>query len=215
MKKVSTFRNILLILLGTLLVSACGVAEAQPVQALAGATSTVEANTPVPLPAEGIASLSPTPSRMELAVQNSSLEVRVLAIETPYIVDLNMAANLSNELVFTPGAGNIFLTLGVKVSNLTDSDISLKWADVYLVNKYQDKWYPVWGAYEKSNVIIDPLTIKIVEFDQVSPDYDPDAHLYLGDNGYLRVIFRVPKDNLYYFFGITDVPLIEINWRYY
>lgn len=215
MKKNSMFRNVLLILLGTLLVSACGVAEAQPVQALAGTTSTVEANTPVPLPTETLVSTYPTPSRMELAVQNSSLEVKVLAVETPYIVDLNMAANLSNELVFTPGAGNIFLTLGVKVSNLTGSDIPLKWADIYLVNKYQDKWYPVWGAYKKSNVIIDPLTIKIVEFDQVSPDYDPDAHLYLGDNGYLRVIFRVPKDNLYYFFSIIDTPAIEINWRYY
>jgi hypothetical protein len=33
----------------------------------------------------------------------------------------------------------------------------------------------------------------------------------LGDNGYLRVIFRVPRDNDYYSLAFADLPLIEIN----
>lgn len=214
MKRISTVRTLLFVLLGTLLVSACSVAPAEPVKALAANTPTVEANTPLPMPTETL-SASPTPSRMEFSVQNASLEVKVLDIERPHIVDLGIAANLGTELIYTPGAGNMFLSLGVKVSNATGSDMPLKWTDIYLINKYQDKWYPIWGAYEKTNTVMDPLTVKILEFDHVDADFDPDARLYLSDNGYLRVIFRVPKDNLYYYFGFTDLPLIEINWRYY
>jgi len=53
------------------------------------------------------------------------------------------------------------------------------------------------------------------DLDQVHPDFDPDAHFYLSDNGYVRVIFQLPRDNLYYYFGFADLQLIEINWRYY
>jgi hypothetical protein len=148
-------------------------------------------------------------------VQNASLEVKILDVEKPYRVHLGIDPYHGTELSFTPGAGHMFLGLGIKVKNLTGADITFKWTDLYLTNKYQDKWYPSWAAYQPTNAAMDPLTVEIVKYDEVHPDFDPDAHFYASDNGFVRVIFRVPKDNLYYFFGMADLPLIEINWRYY
>jgi hypothetical protein len=218
MKKISI---VLFILLGTLLVSACGAMAAQPVEALAVDTATAaiiapsSTSTDTPMPTETLVPASPTASRMEFSVQSASLEIKVLDIDKPYRVHLGWDSYLGKEISFTPGAGQMFLALGVKVNNLTGADIPMKWTDLYLVNKYQEKWYPTWGAYQKTNSAMDPLMVEILKYDQVHPDFDPDAHFYASDNGFLRVIFRVPKDNLYYFFGFADLPLIEINWRYY
>ena len=218
MKKVSMF-SILFVLLGTLLLSACSSAEPRPVQALADEPTVqvivAPTDTASPLPTDTSVPASPTASRIEFPVGNASLEVRVLEVEKPYHVNLGWDANLGKDLSFTAGAGQMFLVLGIKVTNLTGSDITMKWTDLSIVNKYQDKWYPTWGAYQKSNQGIDPHSVEILKYDQVNPDFDPDAHFYVGDNGYVRVIFQLPKDNLYYFLGFADLPLIEINWRYY
>jgi hypothetical protein len=219
MKKNSTFRLVLFVLLGTLLVSGCGVRAVEPVLALAPADAPAEinaavpaeapaeVNTPLAAPTEQPAAESPAPVRMTYPVKNERLQVQVLGLEWP------THANPDGKSFLYPGPGNMFLGLDVKVNNLTGSDFDLKWDQVYLANKYQEKWYPTWGAYEQTNKYIDPLTIEVLEF-EVHPDYDPDAHVYLGENGYMRVIFRLPKDNLYYYFGLADLPLIEINWRY-
>jgi hypothetical protein len=151
---------------------------------------------------------SPTPSRIEFSVQNDRFEVRVVEVERPTHV------NPGGGTVFTPGEGYMFLGLGIKVTNLTGADVPLKWSDIYLINKYQDKWYPMWGAYQKTNKVLDPLTVEILEF-EVHPEIDPDANIFMSDNGYLRAIYRLPKDNLYYYFGFADLPLIEINYRYH
>jgi hypothetical protein len=105
----------------------------------------------------------------------------------------------------------MFLGLGIQVKNLTDSDIPFKWNEVYLINEYQDKWYPLWGAYKKTNMVIDPLGIEIRQFKVDSKD-QPDARVYFGDNGYMRAIFRLPKDNNYYYLAFADLPLIEIDY---
>jgi len=227
MKRFRTFRNLLFILLGTLLVSAYGITAAKLVQALAATNATAEGytplllwtettqvntaaliptltNTPSPMPTKTAIPASATPSRMEFPVQDASLEIQVIGIKRPYHV------YLGDDLIYDPGEGNMFLELGINVINFTDSDIPLKWSDVYLINKYQDKWYPVWGAYEKTNLVIDPFTVAIPRL-VVDPKTRPDARIYLGDNGYLRAIFRLPRDNYYYYFSFADLPLIEIN----
>jgi hypothetical protein len=221
MKKSNLLMIVLVVLLGSMLGSACSTAAAEPVQALGATDAPAEVaapaatEAPLSVPAEAPAAGSPTPSRVEFSVQNASLEVKVLDVEKPYRVNLGMDPYLGTELTFTPGAGSMFLGLGVKVKSLTGADLPMKWTDVYLVNKYQDKWYPSWGAYQPTNAAMDPLTVEIVKYDEVHPDFDPDAHFYAADNGFMRVIFRVPRDNLYYFFGLADLPQIEINWRYY
>jgi hypothetical protein len=218
LKKVSSPTVILLISLGAWLVSACSLMAVEPVEALAEPTAIVDHTpspvptvtpipatpTPSPIPTETPIPATPTPSLMEFAVQNDRLEVQVIKIEKPYQV------HLSDDLIFFPGDGNMFLDLGIKVTNLTDANIPFHWSDIYLVNKYQTKWYPVWGAYEKTNLVIDPLSIAIRQF-QVDPLVQPDARIYLGVNGYMRLIFRLPKDNYYYYFRFADLPLIEID----
>jgi hypothetical protein len=215
MKKINTLGVVLFVLLGTLLSSACSTAAAKPVEALAGTDAPVAANVPSSVPAAELSPAAPTPTRMEFSVENARLVVKVMDIEKPHQVYLGVDNNLGTDIYFKPGEGNMFLGVGIKVTNLTGADIPFKWTDIYLVNKYQDKWYPVFGAYKNTNSAMDSSTVEILQYDQVHPDFDPDAHFYAADNGYARVVFRVPRDNLYYFFGFADLPLIEINWRYY
>ena len=99
-----------------------------------------------------------------------------------------------------------------KMTSLTEAEIPFKWNEMYLINKYQDRWYPLWGAYKKTNLVIDPLGIEIRPFKIDSRD-QPDARIYFGDNGYLRAIFRLPRDNHYYYLAFADLPLIEINYE--
>ena len=209
------------VLLGTLLISAYGITAAKLVKALAAtnatATETTQVNTASPMPTKTATVITPspiptrtaipasaTPSRMEFPVQNVNLAIQVVGLEKPYHI------YLSDDQIFTPGEGNMFLGLGINVVNFTDSDIPLKWSDVYLINKYQDKWYPVWGAYEKTNLVIDPFSVEILRT-VVDPKLRPDVRIYLGDNGYLRAIFRIPRDNNYYYLSFADLPLIEID----
>jgi hypothetical protein len=222
MKKNRVPLVILFFLLATLLSSAHDVTAPQPVAALAATDAPTEViellatEAPaLPTPTENVVPASPTPSRMEFSVKNDSMEVKVLGIEKPHQVYLGIDSSSGTDIIHNPGAGNMFLGLGIKVTNFTGSDILMKWSDVYLVNKYQDKWYPVWGVYKPFNAALDPLTIEIMSSDQVHPDFDPDAQFYLSDNGYMRVIYQLPRDNLYYYFGLADLPQIEINWRYY
>ena len=176
----------------------------------------VPTNTPdLPLPTETRIPASPTPSRIEFAVQNASLQAKIVAVEKPYRIHLGVDSKLGTEIVYNPGPGNMFLGLGIKVANVTGSHIRMKWSSLYVVNKYQEKWYPVWGVYKKINTVMDPLTLKILQADQVHPDVNWNASFDLSHNGYLRLIFQLPRDNLYYYFGFADLPQIEINWRYY
>jgi len=215
MKKHALSLVVMFLLVGTFVVSAREITVPKTVAALVATDPATEVNTIVltgdsasPVPAVTLIPASPTPSRIEFPVQNANLEVKVVGVEKPHQVFLG------TDTIYSPGPGNMFLGLGIRVRNFTGSDIPIKWSDIFLVNKYQDKWYPVWGVYKPSNIVIDPLAIEILEFDQVHPEIVPDAHFYLSDNGYVRVIFQLPEDNLYYFFGLADLPLVEIDWRY-
>jgi hypothetical protein len=220
MKKVSILMIVLVILFGICLVSACSVAAVKSVEALVAATAAAERNTLLPIftetriPAMPTSSSIPTatpipatstPSRMDFPVENARFQIEVVGIERPYQI------YLSDNLIFAPGKGKMFLGLGIKVTNLTNSEIPFKWNDIYLFNKYQDRWYPLWGAYKKTNMVIDPLGIEVQQF-KVNPKEQPDTRVYFGDNGYLRVIFRLPRDNDYYYLAFADLPLIEINY---
>jgi hypothetical protein len=220
MKKVSMPTIVLVVLLWTLLVSACSVAAVKAVEVLAMATATVETNTPTTMPTETripatytpspIPTATPipatsTPFRMDLPAENAGLQIEVLDIEKPHQIYLN------DNLIFAPGEGKMFLGLGIQVTNLTDSEIPFKWNEMYLLNEYQDKWYPLWGAYQKTNMVMDPLGIEVRQFKVDSKD-QPSARIYFGDNGYLRAIFRVPRDNDYYYLAFADLPLIEIDY---
>ena len=220
MKKVGIVVILLVILFGICLVSACSVAAVKSVEALVAATATLERNptlpaptgtripatsTPSPVPTATLVPATPTPSRMEFPVRNARFQITVVDLEQPHQI------YLSDDLFFAPGEGNMFLGLGIQVSNLTDTEVPFKWNEMYLINEYQDRWYPLWGAYQKTNRMIDPLGIEVRQFKVDSKD-QPSARIYLGDNGYLRAIFRLPRDNDYYYLAFADLPLIEIQY---
>ena len=179
------------------------------------ATQTIEAMptplsptaTYMPAPTATQTSEDPIPSRIEFSVHSADYEVKVIGVDKPTQI------YPGGDFYYIPGEGDMFLDVGIKVSNFTGSDALFKWSDIYITNKYQEKWYPTWGSYKQSNSVLDPLITEIFEF-QIHPEVDPDAHFYLDNNGYLRAIFRLPKNNLYYYFGFGDLPLIEIDYRY-
>lgn len=214
---------VLFILLGVFVLSACNAAAAQPVQALAATEAATEVVAPVITDAPAVVSApteivvpgSPEPGRIEFPVSNGSLEVKVVDIDKVYSVYLGQDPVLGTDIRHAPGEGNMFLDIGIRVRNTTGSDLPMKWSEIYVTNKHGDKWYPTWGGYRETGSLVDPLTIEILKYDQVHPDYDPDAHYYIGGVGFVRAIFRLPRTNLYYFFGFGDLPQIEIKNIYY
>ena len=59
---------------------------------------------------------------------------------------------------------------------------------------------------------IDPLGIEVYPF-KLGTNDQPNARVYFGDNGYMRVIFRVPRDNDFYYLAFADLPSIEIDYE--
>lgn len=212
MKKVNLLMIVLVILFAACLVSACTVVAVKSVEALMATTATnrnglmptptairvTPTFTPSPIPATS------TPSRMDLPVKKAGLQVEVLKIEKPHQI------YLGKDQIYAPGKGKMFLSLGIKVTNLSNTEIPLKWNEITLLNEYGDKWYPLWGGYKKTNRVIDPLGIEVWRF-KLDAREQPTARIYLGDNGYLRVIFRVPRDDDYYSLAFAGLPLIEID----
>src|SRR5690242_2125238 len=80
MKKNSFVWIVLFVLLGALLNSACSATAAQPVQALAGTEAATQVAAQSSSPAEAPDSAAPTPSRMEFAVENAKLVVKIMDI---------------------------------------------------------------------------------------------------------------------------------------
>ena len=215
MKKVNLLMIVLARLFGACLVSACTVVAVKSVEALMATTLTTSGNEPIAIrvpatstsssvPAATHLSATSTPSRMDLPVKKAGLQIEVLKIEKPYQV------YLGKDQIYTPGKGKMFLSLGIKVTNLSNTDILLKWNEINLLNEYGDKWYPLWGGYKKTNRVMDPLGVEVRQF-KLDAREQPTARVYLGNNGYLRVIFRVPRDNDYYSLAFADLPLIEID----
>src|SRR5690349_3429426 len=160
MKNASRLTIVLLIFLWTVLVFVGGVIAVKAFEARTVTTPVVKVNTPTLIPSQTSipATLTstprptvtpvpptPTPSRMELPVENAGLQIEVLDIEQPYQI------NLGAHQIFSSGEGQMFLGLGIKVTNLTASDIPFKWNEIDLSNQYQETWYPIWGSYKKTN----------------------------------------------------------------
>ena len=228
MKKSTLFRIVLFMLLGASLLSACGTEAnvAGPVVALVDSDGAAATNEPAPVvapvanaPVESVdvaASLDATaPSRIEFPVSNDKMEIQIVVIKKPTSVDLSTDPISGSDLLFKPGAGKMFLDIGIKVTNKTGSDLNFKWSDISLVNKFQDKYYPSWGVYNESDIELDPLLMEINKYDRIHPDFDPDAHFYMGEDGFVRILFLLPRSNLYYYFGFGDLPVIEIKNEYY
>src|SRR5690349_21353444 len=101
MKKNSMLYLVLFVLLGTLLVSACGTTAPGSVEALAGTDAPTQANPASPSPAAELnsaAAEAPTPTRMEVSVEIASLVVKVMDLEKPHHVCLGVDNKLGTDI---------------------------------------------------------------------------------------------------------------------
>jgi hypothetical protein len=157
-------------------------------------------NTPEPTATQETLA-TPTPAPVGVAVRSDSYEVTVIkAVKLDRLYP-------GGKYSYTPKAGNMIVDVGVKVSNLTGSQASVKWSNVYVVEETGDAWYPSYGTYKESGKEIDPFSLGISENTIVGED----VITFKGDI-YLRLIFIVAdNDPTTFVFGFDDSPLIEIT----
>jgi hypothetical protein len=144
---------------------------------------------------------TPTPAPVGVPVSSGSYEVTVIkAVKLDRLYP-------GGKYSYTPKPGNIIIDTGVKVSNLTGSQASVKWSNVYVVEETGDAWYPTFGSYKESGKELDPFSLGISE-NTINGD---DVISFKGDI-YLRLIFLL-TDNAptTFLFGFEDSPYIEIT----
>lgn len=149
---------------------------------------------------EPTATIEPTPAPVGVPVRSGKYEVTVInAVKLERIYP-------GGKYLYTPNAGDVIVDVGVKVSDLTGSQVSVKWGNVYVVEPNGDAWYPTWGSYKESGKKIDPFGLGISD-ENINGD---DLITFKGDI-YLRLIFIVTEgDPTVFVFGFDDSPLIEI-----
>ena len=207
MKHKSIFTKFLFVLFAALFVLACSVgsiaATATPVPTnTAAATNTPPpTNTPLPPPTETPVPDPPTPAPMGSTVQSANFEVKVIAAEKRDRV------YPGGKFYFTPAQGYMLVDIGVKVGNLTSSELPVKWNDIYIMNSNQEWWIPSFGTFKDTSEDLDPFTIGVSEI-----EIDPDVEITFAHDGYLRLFYHIPKGETYYF-GFADAPLSEVDFK--
>jgi hypothetical protein len=202
------YKFAIIIFIGLFMLACVGgtVATSAPVAAPTEAPPTVAAPTEAPpvatsAPEATEVLATPTSAPIGVPVKSASYEVTVLGA-----VKLGRFYPGGKSL-FTAKPGNIIVDMGVKVSNLTGSSVSVPWKNVYVVEKTGDAWFPFYGSYKESGKKIDPFSLGISD----TATNGDDVITFNGDI-YLRLIFIV-KDNdpTTFVFGFDDSPLIEIT----
>jgi hypothetical protein len=158
-------------------------------------------NTHQPPPTETEIPSTPTPAPVGEAVRSANFEVKVVAAEK------RTRVNPGGKFMFVATSGNMLVDIGVKVSNLTGSNLSVKWKDIYIMSKNQDAWYSTWGTWKDSSGNLDPFTIGISEVYT-----NPELEISISHDGYLRLFYHIPRGETYYF-GFFDSPLTVINFK--
>lgn len=109
---------------------------------------------------------------------------------------------------FSPANGYMLLDVGVKVINLTNSNISVRWDDVYVMNENKEWAAPDWGTWKDVGNNLDPFSFGISET-EVNPE---DEISVKSTGGYVRVIYHIPRGDTYYFgFGNSDTVKLNIK----
>ena len=205
--------KVLFVLLTALIILACGVgalgATATPMptntpastNTLLPTNTPAATNTPLSPPTETATSEPPTPAPMGSTVQSANFEVKVIdAIKRDRVYP-------GGKFYFSPAAGYMLVDIGVKVSNLTSTDIPVKWNDIYIMNSKQDWWISSWGTYKVASGTLDPFSIGVSEV-----KIDPKVQITVSHDGYLRLFYHIPVGETYYF-GFADSPLTVVKFK--
>jgi hypothetical protein len=209
-------RIVILFFVGLFMLACVGgtVATSAPVAAPTDAAPTTVVVPTVAAPTElpPVATLAPEPTATEIQATPTPAPVGVPVRSGSYEVTVLGAVKLGRfypggTLLYTANPGNIIADVGVKVSNLTGSPASVKWSNVYVVEKTGEAWFPFYGSYKESGKKIDPFSLGISD----KATNGDDLITFNGDI-YLRLIFIVTdNDPTTFVFGFDDSPLIEIT----
>jgi len=110
---------------------------------------------------------------MDIPATNDEFEVKIITARR-----LDQVI-ISNVLVYSPNAGDTFLELGIRVTNLKpDTHIKLEWGDFYVIDG-KNLWVPNFLGYKpvKQGVQLNPAELvfdtnyqdekRAIEFDEV------------------------------------------------
>ncbi len=153
------------------------------------------------LPAATEIPSTPTPAPVGEAVRSESFEVTVVSAR-----ELNRV--YMGNYYYYPKADQIFVEMVVKVSNLTGSEVSIPWENVYVIEESGDTWYPTWGGYKavKTGRTVDGSTIGVDEI------VDGKATLVFEEDAFLRTIWFLTRDDpTTILFGFDNSPYVEIT----
>jgi hypothetical protein len=204
---------VLFVLFASLFVLSCSVgssgATATPVPTnTPAATNTplptdtpAATDTPLPPPTETPVPEPPTPAPVGEAVRSESFEVTVVSAK-------ELRRVYMGNYYYYPLAGQIYVELVVKVSNLTGSEISVPWENVYVVDEAGNAYYPSWGGYTavKTGKTVDGSAVGVNEI------VDSKATLDIEEDAYLRMIWFLDKTGAKTtaLFGFFDSPYVEV-----
>ncbi len=215
MKQHRSFKQIVFVLLVAMFVLACaaltggGTSAPEPVvtnppetiEPVAGPPTATEPPNVAPGPTDTDVPISPTPAAVGEAVRSASYEVTVLQAR-------ELSRVYMGDYYYYPKAGQLFVELIVKVSNLTGSKASVPWKNVYVVEDTGDAWYSNWSGYKAVS------TGKKVDGASIGVNETVDANVTIDfeDDVYLRMIwFLSKKDKTTILFGFDDSPNVEIT----
>jgi hypothetical protein len=191
-------------LLITLIILACNggvlAATATPVPT----NSPVPTNTdvPTPIPTETplpTATLVPTPASVGESVRSASYEVTVLGAK-------ELKRVYMGDYYYSPLAGQIFVEVVVKVSNLTGSEAKVPWKYIYVKEESGDIWYSNWAGFKAANTgkKVDSAAIG------VNDTKDGTGTVDFQEDVYLRMIWFLTNKDKTVLFGFDDSPQIQI-----
>jgi len=181
---------------------------------LAFTATPVPTNTSVPTPtatstlqptstSAPIVTVMPTPAPVGVPVQSESYEVTVLKTRK-----LDSGVHTGDGYFWTAKAGNMFIELEVKVTNLQPGvTASIPWSHVYVVEADEKAWYPNWGGYKAvssgKSVAASSLSVSSIK--------SGDEKISFKEDLYLRLIYVVAEsETTTILFGFEDSPMIEV-----
>jgi hypothetical protein len=139
---------------------------------------------------------------MGTPVSNGDYEVNVVYMRTLETVYLD------TKYHWVPTAGNMFVELGIKVTNLKPgSKVSVPWGNIHVTEASGSAWYPNWGEFKSvaSGVEFNPKKLVFRSLD------NPNEQVIFDEVAYVRAIYGVAKlspTTLLFEFG--DSPQIKV-----
>lgn len=155
------------------------------------ATATPAAtNTPLPPPTETEIPATPTPAPVGAPVDGGNFEFTIRKVA-------KLERMSPGGVVFTPKAGYMIVDMEIYIKNKSESELTIPWNTVYILEDNGDKWMPWFGSYKETDTSLG-IGVRV---------YDNDEFVFMSE-AYVRAVYIV-KDNRTVWFGVGNSPLVE------